>query len=72
MPQLFARPPTPNDNPFVESCFGTLKTAPQYPGRFVDDEEAIEYFTRYFSYCMIMSIAIQASIMSPLSSVIGG
>ena len=50
MPQLFARPRTPDDNPFVESLFGTVKTAPQYPGRFLDREEAIEYFTRYFSW----------------------
>jgi putative transposase len=35
MPQLFARPRTPNDNPFVESAFGTVKTAPGYPGRFL-------------------------------------
>jgi len=50
MPQLFARPRTPNDNPFVESFFGTVKTAPQYPGRFLDCEEAIAYFTRYFPW----------------------
>ena len=50
MPQLFTRPRTPNDNPFVESLFGAVKTAPQYPGRFLDREEAIEYFTRYFSW----------------------
>jgi putative transposase len=50
MPQLFARPRTPNDNPFVESLFGTVKTAPQYPGCFLDREEAIEYFTRYFPW----------------------
>jgi putative transposase len=50
MPQLFARPRTPNDNPFVESCFGTVKTAPQYPGRFLDREEAVRYFTRYFPW----------------------
>ena len=50
MPQLFARPRTPDDNPFVESLFGTVKTAPQYPGRFLDREEAIAYFTRYFSW----------------------
>ena len=48
MPQLFARPRTPNDNPFVESLFGTVKTAPQYPGRFLDREEGIEYFSRFF------------------------
>ncbi len=50
MPQLFARPRTPNDNPFVESVFGTVKTAPQYPGRFLDQTEAIGYFERYFSW----------------------
>ena len=50
MPQLFARPRTPNDNPFVESLFGTVKTAPQYPGRFLDREEAIKYFNRYFPW----------------------
>jgi len=50
MPQLFTRPRTPNDNPFVESLFGTVKTAPQYPGRFLDREEAMEYFNRYFPW----------------------
>jgi putative transposase len=50
MPQLFARPRTPNDNPFVESLFGTVKTAPQYPGCFLDREEATEYFTCFFSW----------------------
>jgi putative transposase len=50
MPQLFARPRTPNDNPFVESLFGTVKTAPQYPGRFLDREEGIGYFSRFFHW----------------------
>jgi len=50
MPQLFARPRTPNDNPFVESLFGTVKTAPHYPGRFLDRKEAIKYFNRYFPW----------------------
>jgi transposase InsO family protein len=48
MPQLFARPRTPNDNPFIESLFGSIKTAPQYPGRFLDPDHAIQYFDRYF------------------------
>jgi len=48
MPQLFARPRTPNDNPFVESAFGTVKTAPGYPGRFLDYEEAVHYFDNFF------------------------
>ena len=50
MPQLFARPRTPNDNPFVESLFGAIKRAPQYPGRFLDRKEAVTYFNVYFPW----------------------
>ncbi len=50
MPQLFARPRTPNDNPFIESAFSTVKRAPAYPGRFLDDAQAREYFSRYFTW----------------------
>jgi len=50
MPQMFARPCTPDDNPFVESFFGTVKTAPQYPGRFLDMDEAARYFNHYINW----------------------
>jgi putative transposase len=50
MPQLFARPRTPNDNPFIESAFSTVKRAPEYPGRFLDDGQAAAYFERYFTW----------------------
>ena len=50
MPQLFARPRTPNDNPFVESFFSTTKTKPEYPGRFVDDEDASLYMDKYIDW----------------------
>jgi transposase InsO family protein len=50
MPQLFARPRTPNDNPFVESLFSTVKRAPEYPGRFLDLERAVGYFNSYFPW----------------------
>lgn len=50
MPQLFARPRTPNDNPFIESAFSTVKRAPAYPGHFLDDDTAVEYFKRYFTW----------------------
>jgi transposase InsO family protein len=50
MPQLFARPRTPNDNPFVESAFSTIKTAPSYPGRFLDCADATKYFERFFAW----------------------
>jgi transposase InsO family protein len=50
MPQLFARPRTPNDTPFIESAFSTVKRAPEYPGRFLDDGQAVAYFQRYFTW----------------------
>jgi putative transposase len=50
MPQLFARPRTPNDSPFIESAFSTVKRATEYPGRFLDVEKAVEYFQRYFTW----------------------
>jgi putative transposase len=48
MPQLFARPRTPNDNPFIESAFSTVKCAPEYPGAFLDKTVAYNYFSPYF------------------------
>jgi putative transposase len=48
--QLFARPRTPNDNPFVESLFGTVKTHPDYPERFDTLAEAQEYFEKFFAW----------------------
>jgi putative transposase len=50
MPQLFARPRTPNDNPYIESMFGSIKRAPQYPGGFLDHDEALQYFREYFPW----------------------
>lgn len=48
--QKFARPRTPNDNPFVESLFSTTKGELKYPGAFTDDIAAIIYFTAYFAF----------------------
>lgn len=48
--QRFARPRTPNDNPFVESLFSTTKGALEYPELFTDDVEALTYFTAYFDF----------------------
>lgn len=50
MPQMFARPRTPNDNPFVESFFSATKTKPEYPGCFVDDEAAALYMDKYIDW----------------------
>jgi putative transposase len=48
--QKFARPRTPNDNPYVESLFSTTKGALEYPDTFTDDVEALTYFTTYFDF----------------------
>ena len=50
--QLFARPRTPNDNPFVEALFGTVKTAPVYPGWFPSNDGNVvtDYFHQYFTW----------------------
>ena len=48
--QRFSRPRTPNDNPFVESCFSLVKGSPGYPEVFKDDIEGYAYFTPYFDY----------------------
>lgn len=50
LPQLFSRPRTPNDNPFIESAFSTVKRAPEYPGRFLDEDQAITYFHGYIDW----------------------
>jgi putative transposase len=46
--QLFSRPRTPNDNPFIESHFATIKTHPIYPGYFVDPAAAELYFREFY------------------------
>ena len=50
--QAFARPHTPNDNPFVESFFSTVKTSPDYPQFFpaTDQKLVLDYFSRFFPW----------------------
>lgn len=50
--QEFSRPRTPNDNPFIESFFGTTKTLPAYPGWFLSDDisKVKEYFEKYIAW----------------------
>ena len=50
--QTFSRPRTPNDNPFIEALFSTVKTAPDYPGYFPNHSIRIarEYFVDYFHW----------------------
>ena len=50
--QTFSRPRTPNDNPFIESFFSSLKRAQTYPGRFShrDEGSVREFFGWYFRW----------------------
>ena len=51
--QRFARPRTPDDNPFVLSLFGTVTSAPACPGWFPIDNPALprQDFQRFFHWC---------------------
>ena len=48
--QLFSRPRTPNDNPYIESHFATVKTHPAFPGYFVGQVEAESYFGQFYPW----------------------
>jgi putative transposase len=56
--QLFSRPRTPDDNPFIEAHFATIKmhpersrrTHPVYPGFFVDQTSAEGYFGEFYPW----------------------
>jgi putative transposase len=50
IPQLFSRPRTPNDNPYIESHFATIKTQPVFPGYFADQAEAEAYFSQFYPW----------------------
>jgi hypothetical protein len=62
LPQLFARPRTPNDNPYIESAFSTVKRAPEYPGCFLDDGQAVGCETKFFKLsfpaCFFMRVCL--------------
>ena len=46
----FSRPRVSNDNPYIESFFGTMKTSFKYPGRFKSIEHAREWVADFIDY----------------------
>jgi len=50
IPQLFSRPRTPNDNPYIESHFATIKTQPAFPGYFALLVDAEDYFGQFYPW----------------------
>jgi transposase InsO family protein len=63
--QLFARPRMPNDNPFIESLFSTVKTHPEYPGWFATMEEARKYFESFFNWYNTEHLHTRIGMMTP-------
>jgi putative transposase len=45
-----ARPHVPNDNPFSESQFKTMKYRPEFPGKFDSIEQARDFCRTFFSW----------------------
>lgn len=50
IPQLFSRPRTPNDNPFIEAHFATVKTQPAFPAYFVEMTDGVIYFSQFYPW----------------------
>ena len=48
--QVFARPRTPDDNPFIEAAFRTVKYHPDYPDFFTGEDHAQTYFHGFFPW----------------------
>lgn len=48
--QLFSRPRTPDDNPYIEAHFATIKTHPVYPGYFANLTDAERCFSEFYPW----------------------
>jgi transposase InsO family protein len=63
--QLLSRPRTPNDNPRIEAHFGTIKTHPAYPGRFVDQAAAQTYFASFYDWYNTIHLLTTVDLLTP-------
>jgi putative transposase len=63
--QLFSRPRTPDDNPYIEAHFATIKTHPVYPGFFVDWAEADHYFREFYHWYNDIHPHTRLSMLTP-------
>lgn len=63
--QLLSRPRTPNDNPRIEAHFGTIKTHPAYPGRFVDQAAAQAYFASFYDWYNYVHLLTTVDLLTP-------
>jgi len=65
IPQLFSRPQTPNDNPYIESHFATIKTHPAFPGYFAGQAEAEQYFGQFYAWYNDVHLHTRLDMLTP-------
>jgi len=63
--QSFARPRTPDDNPYSEAHFKTLKYRPDYPGRFADLAQAHAWAQGFFAWYNHEHYHVALGLMTP-------
>lgn len=63
--QSHSRPHTPNDNPFSEAQFKTLKYAPTFPQEFADIEEARSWARSFFHWYNHEHHHVSLGLMTP-------
>ncbi len=62
-----SRPYTPNDNPFSEAHFKTLKYRPDYPARFASYEQALAWATTLFDWYNHHHYHVALNLMTPVA-----
>lgn len=62
-----SRPYTPNDNPFSEAHFKTLKYRPQYPGRFASYEQGADWASALLDWYNTQHYHTALNLMTPVS-----
>jgi len=70
--QSLSRPRVPDDNPFVEANYKTLKYRPDYPACFANIEEARAYCRRFFDWYNKIHYHSGIAYMTPLTLHTGG
>jgi putative transposase len=65
--QSHSRPRTPDDNPYSESQFKTLKYHPTFPGTFDSFEQAQEFCRSFFSWYNHRHYHVSIALLTPFS-----
>ena len=63
----YSRPYTPDDNPFSEAHFKTMKYRPDYPDRFASKEQALTWARAFFPWYNHQHHHIGLGLLTPAS-----